>query len=50
MLCPRNAHAITKCEGNIYVLGGFSGKERLNTVEMYVQADQDSSREAKWIK
>jgi len=22
----RNAHAITMCKGNIFVLGGFSGK------------------------
>jgi len=22
----RNAHAITICKGNVYVLGGFSGK------------------------
>jgi hypothetical protein len=35
MLSPRNAHAITMCESSVYVLGGFSGKERLNTVEKY---------------
>lgn len=44
MLEPRNAHAITRCDGVIYVLGGFSGKERLNSVECFVQA------ETKWIK
>lgn len=38
MMTPRNAHAITKCQGRIYVLGGFSGKERLNTVERYNEA------------
>ena len=31
----RNAHAITMCRGNVYVLGGFSGKQRLNSVEKY---------------
>lgn len=35
MMTPRNAHTITKSQGRIYVLGGFSGKERLNTVERY---------------
>ena len=38
--CPmnesRNAHAITMCKGNVYVLGGFSGKQRLSSVEKYV--------------
>ena len=36
-------HWVTKCgnfycyaeTGNVYVLGGFSGKQRLNTVERY---------------
>ena len=32
----RNAHAITMCKGNVFVLGGFSGKQRLNSVEKYV--------------
>ena len=31
----RNAHAITQCRGNVFVLGGFSGKQRLNSVERY---------------
>jgi kelch-like protein 19 len=31
----RNAHAITICKGCVYVLGGFSGKQRLCTVEKY---------------
>lgn len=31
----RNAHAITMCRGNVFVLGGFSGKQRLNSVERY---------------
>ena len=31
----RNAHAITMCRGNVFVLGGFSGKQRLNSVEKY---------------
>lgn len=31
----RNAHAITMAKGNIFVLGGFSGKQRLNSVEKY---------------
>lgn len=35
MLTARNAHAVVNCGGNIYVIGGFSGKERLNTVEKY---------------
>ena len=38
--CPmnesRNAHAITMCKGNVFVLGGFSGKQRLSSVEKYV--------------
>lgn len=39
---PRNAHAITLCRGQVYVLGGFSGKQRLNSVERY------SIKEDKW--
>ncbi len=35
MITPRNAHAIAKCQGRVYVLGGFSGKERLKSVERY---------------
>lgn len=35
LLTAWNAHSIVKCEGLIYVIGGFSGKERLNTVEWY---------------
>ena len=35
----RNAHAITMCRGNVFVLGGFSGKQRLNSVEKYVVKD-----------
>ena len=31
----RNAHAITMCRTNVFVLGGFSGKQRLNSVERY---------------
>ncbi len=50
MLSPRNAHAITRCASRVYVLGGFSGKERLNTVEMYVQADEGSSWNSTWVK
>ena len=40
----RNAHAITMCKGNIYVLGGFSGKQRLNSVEKY------NVKEDKWTQ
>jgi len=40
----RNAHAITICKGSVYVLGGFSGKQRLCTVEKYsLQEDKWSS-------
>lgn len=46
--CPmnesRNAHAITMCKGNIFVLGGFSGKQRLNSVEKYIV------KEDKWTQ
>ena len=35
MLTARNAHAVVNCGGTIYVIGGFSGKEWLNTVEKY---------------
>ena len=46
--CPmnesRNAHAITMCKGNIFVLGGFSGKQRLNSVEKY------TVKEDKWTQ
>ena len=38
----RNAHAITTCKGNVFVLGGFSGKQRLCSVEKYIV------REDKW--
>ena len=38
----RNAHAITICKGAVFVLGGFSGKQRLCSVEKY------SIREDKW--
>jgi hypothetical protein len=37
MLTARNAHAIVKCEESFYVLGGYSGKDRLNTVERYYE-------------
>jgi len=40
----RNAHAITMCKGNIFVLGGFSGKQRLNSVEKY------NVKEDKWTQ
>lgn len=40
----RNAHAITICKGNVYVLGGFSGKQRLCSVEKYMV------REDKWAQ
>jgi len=39
----RNAHAITLCKGNVFVLGGFSGKSRLNSVEKYIVAED------KWV-
>jgi hypothetical protein len=39
----RNAHAITLCKGNEFVLGRFSGKERLNSVEKYIVAED------KWV-
>ena len=48
MLSPWNAHAITWVEDSIYVLGGFSGKEWLNTVEVYVPADGE--RPSQWVK
>ena len=35
MLTAWNAHSVVQCEGSIYVIGGFSGKERLNSVERY---------------
>lgn len=38
----RNAHAITICKGSVFVLGGFSGKQRLCSVEKY------NIREDKW--
>jgi len=38
----RNAHAITICKGAVYVLGGFSGKQRLCSAEKY------NVREDKW--
>ena len=40
----RNAHAITLCKGNVFVLGGFSGKQRLNSVEKYIV------KEDKWVQ
>ena len=40
----RNAHAITLARGNVFVLGGFSGKQRLNSVEKYVV------KEDKWLQ
>ena len=40
----RNAHAITMCKGNVFVLGGFSGKQRLNSVEKY------TVKEDKWTQ
>lgn len=40
----RNAHAITICRGLVYVLGGFSGKQRLNSVERY------TVKEDKWTQ
>ena len=40
----RNAHAITLCKGNVFVLGGFSGKQRLNSVEKYIVAED------KWVQ
>lgn len=40
----RNAHAITICKGNVFVLGGFSGKQRLCSVEKYIV------REDKWTQ
>ncbi len=39
MIEPRNAHAITACKDHIFVLGGFSGKQRLNSVEKYSVSD-----------
>jgi hypothetical protein len=39
----RNAHAITICKGSVFVLGGFSGKQRLNSVEKY------NIKEDKWV-
>ena len=40
----RNAHAITMCKGAVYVLGGFSGKQRLNSMEKY------QIKEDKWTQ
>lgn len=40
----RNAHAITICKSGVFVLGGFSGKQRLNSVEKY------SIKEDKWAQ
>ncbi len=40
----RNAHAITLCRGDVYVLGGFSGRQRLCSVEKY------NVREDKWVQ
>lgn len=39
----RNAHAIAMCKGAVYVMGGFSGKQRLNSVEKYL------IKEDKWV-
>jgi len=37
----RNAHAITLSKGCAFVIGGFSGKVRLNSVERYtIKEDQ----------
>ena len=44
MIESRNAHAITICLGLVFVLGGFSGKQRLCSVEKY------SIREDKWTQ
>ena len=48
--CPmcesRNAHAITMCKGNVFVLGGFSGKQRLNSVEKYIVKEDKWSQMA----
>lgn len=38
----RNAHAIALCKGAVFVLGGFSGKQRLSSVEKF------TVREDKW--
>jgi len=35
MITARNAHSVVLCADQIYVIGGFSGKEWLNTVEKY---------------
>ena len=40
----RNAHAITKCKGNIFVLGVYSQKKGLNSVEKYIV------KEDKWTQ
>ena len=40
----RNAHAITICKGGVFVLGGFSGKQRLCSVERY------SIKDDKWTQ
>ena len=40
----RNAHAITMLKGNVFVLGGFSGRQRLSSVEKYVV------KEDKWLQ
>ena len=32
------------CKGNVFVLGGFSGKQRLNSVEKYIV------KEDKWVQ
>jgi len=42
MIESRNAHAIAICRGSVFVLGGFSGKQRLCSVEKY------NIREDKW--
>lgn len=32
---PRCAFAATVCDGKIYIFGGYDGKERLNSIEVY---------------
>ena len=44
MIEARNAHAITICKGQVFVLGGFSGKQRLCSMERY------NLREDKWAQ
>jgi len=39
----RNAHVIILVRGNVFVFGGFLGKQRLNSVEKYIV------KEDKWV-